>query len=155
MALDQSLLYNVAQVGRELSAGFDAQLKGMGLTAARAKVLLLLSRNPDGINQAGVTEFLQVEHPTAVRILDGLESLGHIRRLPDPNDRRAKVIVLTDAGKPLADEVVVLTKRINAALLDGLHPADIAKANAFLMALLSNLTALKRNGLPEAGESEQ
>jgi DNA-binding MarR family transcriptional regulator len=32
-------------------------------------------------------------------LVDELEDLGYVERLPDPTDRRAKLIVLTDRGK--------------------------------------------------------
>jgi DNA-binding MarR family transcriptional regulator len=32
-------------------------------------------------------------------LVDELEELGYVRRLPDPTDRRAKLIVLTDLGR--------------------------------------------------------
>ncbi|GLQ10971.1 transcriptional regulator [Devosia yakushimensis] len=143
MPSNPNLLRIVGRVARELSTGFDAQLKSLGLTSARARVLLLLVRSPEGVSQAAVTEFLGVEHPTAVRILDGLEGLGHIRREPAPHDRRAKLIVLTKAGRPLAEEVGVLTDRLNAQLMEGLSASDLATTNRILAVLLDRILALK------------
>jgi MarR family transcriptional regulator for hemolysin len=150
MPSNPNLLRIIGRVARELSTGFDAQLKGLGLTSARARVLLLLVRSPEGVSQAAVTEFLGVEHPTAVRILDGLEGLGHIRREPAAHDRRAKLIVLTDAGRPLAEEVLVLTDGLNAQLMDGLSAQDIATTNRILEILLDRIAALKAPGSEEA-----
>ena len=138
-----NILRKVARVSRELSTGFDAQLKTLGLTSARARVMLLLVRSPDGVSQAAVTDFLGVEHPTAVRILDGLESLGHVRREPAPNDRRAKLIVLTDLGRPVAQQVEVMTQRLNAQLLDGLDQADVLTTDRILETLLERIVTLK------------
>ena len=143
MPTHPNILRKVARVSRELSTGFDAQLKTLGLTSARARVMLLLGRTPDGVSQASVTDFLGVEHPTAVRILDGLETLGHIRREPALNDRRAKLIVLTDLGRPVARQVEVLTEKVNAQLLDGLNPAEVLIAERMLDTLLERIVALK------------
>ncbi|MFK4810636.1 MarR family winged helix-turn-helix transcriptional regulator [Devosia sp. ZW T5_3] len=152
MSPNPNLLRIIGRVGRELSTGFDAQLKSLGLTSARARVLLQLVRSPEGVSQAAVTEFLGVEHPTAVRILDGLESLGHIRREPSPHDRRAKLIMLTDAGRPLAEQVGVLTDGLNAQLLDGLSAEDVATTNRILTILLERIEALKPPVSDELGE---
>ena len=143
MPTHTNLLRKIARVSRELSTGFDAQLKSLGMTTARARVMLLLARSPEGISQAAVTDFLGVEHPTAVRILDGLESLGHIRREPAPNDRRAKLIVLTALGRPVAAQVDVLTERLNAQLLDGVDEADLAATDGVLDILLDRIVTLK------------
>lgn len=45
-------------------------------------------------------------------ILDRLESLGHIKRQPDPNDRRAVFICLTDSGKQLKSTIVQIVNKI-------------------------------------------
>ncbi|UXN73836.1 hypothetical protein N8D56_24745 [Devosia sp. A8/3-2] len=92
------------------------------------------------------------EHPTAVRILDGLESSGHIRRQPAPYDRRAKLIMLTDAGRPLAEQVGVLTDGLNAQLMDGLSAVDIATTSRILTTLLERIEALKPPVSDELGE---
>ena len=143
MPTHTNLLRKIGRVSRELSTGFDAQLKSLGMTTARARIMLLLSRSPEGVSQAAVTDFLGVEHPTAVRILDGLEALGHIRREPAPNDRRAKLIVLTPLGRPVAAQVDVMTERLNAQLLDGLDAADLAATDAVLDILLDRIVTLK------------
>ena len=143
MSTQTNLLRKVSRVSRELSTGFDAQLKTLGLTSARARVMLLLARSPEGVSQASVTDFLGVEHPTAVRILDGLESLGHVRREPAPNDRRAKLIVLTDLGRPVSQQVEVMTQRLNAQLLDGLDQADVLTTDRILQTLLERIVTLK------------
>ncbi len=149
MSDNLTLLALLSETSRELTTCFDARLKSMGLTTARGRVLLLLARNQNGVSQAAITNFLRVEHPTTVRILDGLEELGLIQRCPDPVDRRAKVIVLTEAGKPLADEVVVLSGRLAKALLGNFNSADIANAEQFLQTLLSNLAAARSSGSDE------
>ena len=143
MSTHPNLLRKVGRVSRELSTGFDAQLKILGMTSARARVMLLLLRSPEGVSQAAVTDFLGVEHPTAVRILDGLEALGHIRREPAPNDRRAKLIVLTPLGRPVAAQVDVMTDRLNAQLLDGLDQADLDTTDRMLDVLLKRIVTLK------------
>jgi DNA-binding MarR family transcriptional regulator len=38
--------------------------------------------------------------------LDGLEAMGFVERLPDPNDRRGRLVALTDKGRELVDAAV-------------------------------------------------
>jgi MarR family transcriptional regulator for hemolysin len=150
---DQSLLHLIGETSRSVVTLFDAELRCMGLSAARGRVLLFLLRHRVPVGQAQVTEYLRVEGPTAVRILDGLEALGAIRRLPDPHDRRAKLIELTQAGRPDAEQVAELTRRINARLLDGLSAKQIRDAQDVLSTIVENACAtpgVVKETLPDA-----
>ena len=142
-----NLLAKVLRVSRDLNTGFDAQMKSLGLTSARARVMLLLARNPEGVSQGTVTETLDVEHPTAVRILDGLEGLGYIARQPAAHDRRAKQIVLTPIGRPIADQVEVLTLSLNSILLDGLDDDAVRATNLVLDTLIARMADLRSSRL--------
>jgi MarR family transcriptional regulator for hemolysin len=138
LARDSEFLRNVVYAARGLTTAYDAHLRSLGLTASRAQVLLGLAERRNGMNQSDVAGLLHVEHPTAVRILDGLEDLGLIRREPAPHDRRAKVILLTSAGAPIAAQVVEASKRLNAALMDGLDDRDVEVAGEVLLRLRRN-----------------
>jgi MarR family transcriptional regulator for hemolysin len=144
MPNEQSFAANLSHLSRALQTAFDAHLKGMGLTTARGRVLFFLSKHPQGVNQADVTEYLHVEHPTAVRILDGLEGLGYVKRLPSPNDRRAKIIALTDTGKPLAEKVVGMTKTLNDVVMQDVDPEELECARKVLTKLVANTALLSR-----------
>ncbi|WP_375452098.1 MarR family winged helix-turn-helix transcriptional regulator [uncultured Devosia sp.] len=141
------ILKNLLIVARELDTGFDVRLKKMGLTSARVRVLLLLSQSGKLMSQASIAEHLRVEPPTAVRVLDGLETLGHINRLADPADRRLKMIALTASGDALAEQAGILIARLEAALLEGLDKQDIAATERVLTALRSKMVDLKSGGL--------
>jgi MarR family transcriptional regulator for hemolysin len=141
------VLKNLFIAARELGTEFDAQLKGLGLTSARVRVLLLLARSPGGMTQISIADRLRVEPPTAVRILDGLEALGHIRRLPMPNDRRAKMVELTATGEPLARQAGLVSDRLEKILLDSLDPEDVATTERVLASLITRIEALKSTDL--------
>jgi len=155
-ALRQAFIASLFETSRALHTVFDAQLKDMGLTAARGRVLLFLAkREPEGATQTDVTDYLRVENPTAVRILDGLETLGYIRRRPSETDRRAKVIELTDTGRPVAQEVIRESRRIYRGLLDDIAIADIEAAQRVLDGILENTVTMGRTRRWAHAEHEQ
>lgn len=82
----------------------DAVLKPLDLTFARYEALVLLSFTKRGSLPLGkMGERLQV-HPTSVTpIVDRLESAGLVRRVPHPEDRRAVLAEITDAGRALVE----------------------------------------------------
>lgn len=139
----QALIASVAETARAIQTLFDAQLREMGLTAARGRVLLFLAKqHPDGATQTDVTDYLRVENPTAVRILDGLETLGYIRRRPSETDRRAKIIELTETGCPVAQEVVREARRLYQGVLDDIPDTDIETTQRVLDIILNNIAAM-------------
>ncbi|MCX6397504.1 MAG: MarR family transcriptional regulator [Propionibacteriales bacterium] len=83
----------------------DAVLKPLDLTFARYEALVLLSFTRRGSLPLGkMGERLQV-HPTSVTpIVDRLESAGLVRRVPHPEDRRAVLAEITEAGRALVEQ---------------------------------------------------
>ena len=71
--------------------------------------------------------------------LDRLEHAGHVRRSPDPSDRRALLVSLTDSGRALVDEAVAAGLATQQALLADLSPSDLARANDVLRRVLSSV----------------
>lgn len=143
MVDELDLLRTVSRLSRELSASFDVHLRDMNLTSARARVLYFLLPLETGASQADVTNHLGVEHPTAVRILDGIEALGYIQRIPSPEDRRAKKIILTTTGQVIAEKVSKLLSDLNRQLIEDLDKAEMEIANRVLLQILARTQALR------------
>ncbi len=71
-----------------------------GLSAIQAKVLLQLQ--PDGaLTMRALAGQLQYDASNLTGVVDRLEEMGAVRRQPQPNDRRAKRVVLTADGQRL------------------------------------------------------
>jgi MarR family transcriptional regulator for hemolysin len=136
---DSSLASAISFTARTMQGFFEDRLKHHGLTAPRGKVLLFLSMHPEGAMQSTVTDYLRVENPTAVRIIDGLEVLGLVLRKPSPTDRRAKFLVLTETGQAVADEVRKIVIAIGPRLMAGITSEEEATASKVLSRMRSNL----------------
>jgi DNA-binding MarR family transcriptional regulator len=54
---------------------------------------------PDGARLTDLARGAQMSPQAMSELVDDLEVLGYVVRRPDPRDRRAKLIVLTDAGR--------------------------------------------------------
>lgn len=59
---------------------------------------VLAHLGPSGISQAVLTERMGLTKQAVQQLVDQLEALGVVGRAPDPNDGRAKRIVLTELG---------------------------------------------------------
>ena len=68
--------------------------------------------------------------------LDRLEGMGFVERLPDPNDRRGRLVALTDAGRELVDAAVADHLENEQTLLGALDPDERETLAALLRKLL-------------------
>ncbi|MDP4160297.1 MAG: MarR family transcriptional regulator [Bacillota bacterium] len=59
----------------------------------------------DGINQKELADQLLKEQSALTRTLDRMERDGYIKREVSPNDRRAFLVYLTDAGITLRNQI--------------------------------------------------
>ncbi len=127
----------LAKVSRKIRTLFDARVKQRGLTFARARTMMLLDRM-EILSQKDLAEELEIETPTMVRLLDGLEKQGFIERRSVDGDRRAKQIVMTPLGAELASEVNQLARELRAEFLQGVD-------DKALVATLEVIRAINRN----------
>ena len=93
-------------------ARFRRQMAIRGFTAhngAAGEVLLHLG--PQGMSQTALTAAMGLSKQAVQQLLDQLEAGNYLRREPDPGDKRAKRIVLTDfGGREFAERRKVLAE---------------------------------------------
>jgi DNA-binding MarR family transcriptional regulator len=86
--LDQSLGYALARAFRAVNRATNRALAGHGLSSEQAHVLLILW--VEGSMKVGeLQRILSLSSGTLTGALDRMERAGLLRRLPDPDDRRA------------------------------------------------------------------
>lgn len=119
----------------------DRELADLSLSHSSALAVMLLGRMEDGVRQGALAEQLGVEPPTVVPMLDQIERAGLAERRPDPADKRAKTLHLTDAGRTLAAAAEARSAEIRSALFAGIDPAEIAVASKVLERLAQALAA--------------
>jgi MarR family transcriptional regulator for hemolysin len=136
---ERSIGFLVHDVARLVRKRFEqyARAKNLGLTRSQASVLGRLSLQ-EGINQVTLAQQLELEPITLVRLLDRLQAAGLIERRADPQDRRARVLFLTPAARPLLGRVGALAQDVYEEALAGL-PTDERER------MLAALRLMKRN----------
>ena len=82
----------VARVTRRLAEEFP------GLRPAHLIVLQTLDHPPEGTRLTELAERAQITVQSMGELVDALERHGYVHRIPDPADRRAKLICYTDSG---------------------------------------------------------
>ena len=126
-------------VSRLLRRRIDKEAQAIGLTSAQWRVLAYLARC-EGSNQANLADFMDMEPITLSRQLDRMEAAGMTERHPDPNDRRAHRLYLTESGRELITGFRVITSAVMRETVDGISQDEIEMMTALLTRMRSNLT---------------
>jgi DNA-binding MarR family transcriptional regulator len=85
----------------ERMAALGTRLK---LSPGVIKTLMRLSKH-DGVSMGEMARGIGVDPSYITALVDDLDERGLARREPDPDDRRVKIIVLTEAGRAVADDI--------------------------------------------------
>jgi DNA-binding MarR family transcriptional regulator len=76
-------------------------------------------------------------------LVNQLEELGYVRRVPDPDDRRAKLVQLTNDGTAAARALAQAADAVEQTFLDAVGPSRLARLTKDLEALM---VAAERHG---------
>ncbi|WP_222195577.1 MarR family winged helix-turn-helix transcriptional regulator [Modestobacter italicus] len=92
------------RVARTLRRRFTATLAPWDLSPHQARALRVVCAR-DGVRLSELAEALRIAPRSATEVADGLAERGLVERTADPRDRRAVVLVATDAGRTVQREV--------------------------------------------------
>lgn len=133
----------VHDVGRLLRRRIDARAHSLGLTSAQWRVLSSVFRaehmNQEPLNQAALADQMDVEPITLSRQIDRMQAAGLIERRPDPGDRRAYRLFLTEQARPLVDEFRAVAGDCIHGALSGVTDAEIELVSDVLSRIRANL----------------
>ena len=85
------------RLGRETLAPWD-------VSPSQARALGMLVRHGD-MRLSGLSEHLRIAPRSGTEVVDGLEERGLVHRSPDPADRRATVVAVTEEGSRVAHAI--------------------------------------------------
>ena len=115
-----------ARVTRRLIESERPLLTAHGLSMWDYIVLSHLARRPAG-TQLALAQAINYDKTRLIGLLDQLESDGLVTRTPDPNDRRARVVTLTAAGKARHAAAQAAVRAMEAEFLSELSATERAR----------------------------
>ncbi|MDR3429250.1 MULTISPECIES: MarR family winged helix-turn-helix transcriptional regulator [Silvimonas] len=121
LALTSSLL----QVGRHWRQVSHDVVTVYGISAACATPLLFIGRLGEGVRQVVLADYVGIESPSLVRLLDQMSKAGLIRREVDPVDRRANTLWFTEQGRALSDKIEEALITLRAEVLSDISREDL------------------------------
>jgi DNA-binding MarR family transcriptional regulator len=120
---------------RHLESAVLAALKAHGhdMPVSQARVFQRIA--PEGSRLGQLAQAAQVGKQTVGSIVDQLERSGYVRRIPDPADARARLVVLTDLGHELVQLSLPVVREIEGRWEAHLGPARTRELRRSLEAL--------------------
>jgi DNA-binding MarR family transcriptional regulator len=107
------------------------------------EVLALLRRaEPELLTPLQVAQQLQTSQSGMTGKLDRLERQGLVQRTPDPEDRRAIRLGITDSGRNLIDKAFTTSLSVYQSMLNEFSPTEVKNFEALLEKLLTRLDHL-------------
>lgn len=150
-ALQRIFTANLLSTGRQWRKVVDLVLSSHGISEASAAPLLWIGRLGGGVRQVVLANYVGIEGPSLVRLLDQLEGLGLVVRKDDPTDRRAKGLWLTAEGEALAARMEETLDELRGRILANVDKADIEAAIRVLQAF-EDFEATKASGTNQQRE---
>lgn len=118
-----SVGFTLSSLGYAVSRRFQATLAPLGLEP-REFALLRTIAPQQGASQQAIGEQLQIPPSRMVAFVDALEERGLVERRPNPEDRRARALYLTAAGRKLLAKAFKLASELEAQLCSQLTEVE-------------------------------
>lgn len=143
------LVHDVSRMRRTL---FDQAMKPLGVTRAQWWLLANLSRQGmEGMTQTDLARVMDLGKVTIGGLIDRLEATGHVERRAQPNDRRVKLVCVTELGFRVLEDMQAIGRDLNNDIYRGLTPADVHVAEEVMHTMKENLRTLL-SGVPLTDE---
>ncbi|WP_448811524.1 MarR family winged helix-turn-helix transcriptional regulator [Agromyces bauzanensis] len=122
-ALTEDTSFLLARANALALAAGNAALAEHGLKV-RSYAVLALAAEDTRPSQRELAEFLRLDPSQVVALVDELQRRGLVAREADPSDRRANVVVATEAGRALHARAEHAARSVQHRLHAGLSAAQ-------------------------------
>lgn len=131
---EENLLEAFWAVTRRLRVDVRVALEPWHVSPSQSRALGVLSRHGE-MRLSALAEHLRIAPRSATEVIDDLEKRGLAVRKPDPSDRRATLVTLTDEGVSTVRAINEARAAEGERLFAGLDPADRADLTRILRQL--------------------
>ncbi|MBD0709258.1 MULTISPECIES: MarR family winged helix-turn-helix transcriptional regulator [unclassified Streptomyces] len=135
----------LARTARMHRSAAGRRLRELGLYPGQELMMMRLwGCGP--VRQSDLIQSLGVDASTVTKMLQRLELCGHVRRGPDPADRRAVLVEATEESRALRTAVEGVWTDLETLSLHGLTPADGKELARLLDLVTENLRGEAEEG---------
>ncbi len=131
---------------------FDRRAVKFGLTRAQWRATKMLYYR-EGLRQTELADLLEMEPIAVGRVIDRLQAAGFVERRPDPKDRRAWRLYVTDQARGVIADMELIAQGLRKDATMGIDVAEMEQAMGVLNRIKENLQALDASSAEDEQES--
>lgn len=136
--------YLIKTIQDKMKSKADADLKRHHLTLAQSRVLIYLTEKGGEATQKEIERFMEVSHPTTVGIISRMEQNGFLYSQMDTQDKRNKIVRLTEKAMAVATEMDAVIQKSEETLLQSLTEEEIQVLQKALTVIYHNVSKESR-----------
>jgi len=107
------------------------------LTGSQFRILMVLYKSPScSVRQADIETVFSMSNPTVTGLVNKLESRGLVERVCNPNDKRSKLLALTEYAEEKRDAFISLANTLEAEMTDGLSDEEALRLSELLQKVI-------------------
>jgi MarR family transcriptional regulator, transcriptional regulator for hemolysin len=122
--VEDDFLIPLLDVARHINAYAGELAQGHGITRAQLIIIARLERQPE-LSQHELAALAEATPTTIARLIDGLETLGMLKRCSDP--KRRICVQLTPAAAPVLRDINRLRANLYSLATKGIEPGVLKK----------------------------
>lgn len=107
------------------------------LTGSQFKILMVLYKSPVGsVRQTDIENKFSMTNPTVTGLVQKLEAKDLVKRMPHPDDKRSKVLVLTNRAMAMKEELLALADSLEQQMTRNLTDTECDQLAGLLIKML-------------------
>lgn len=136
--LDRFTPYLLNRAASRIVTAFEGHLAAHDVSLGQWRVLAAVWHEGE-LMQTDIAHHTSIDTSTLSRMLAGMEQRGLLKREKSPQDSRAVLVRLSPKGRKIAEALIPKALGVEAAALEGLSGAEVAKLHAVLRRIFENL----------------
>lgn len=132
------LISQIKQIGGRVFEKILAKEQIDAFNGAQGKILYVLWQK-DHISIVELSALVGLAKTTLTSMLDRMEESGLIERVPDANDRRKCILVLTERARSLQEKYEQVSQEMNDIYFQGFCDEEIKEFEGYLQRVLNNI----------------
>ncbi len=136
--LDDCISFITNRIAKNLANSFEKRLNVYNITRTQWTALYYINAN-EMITQRQLADKMAIKEPTVVRLLDKMETLNWVVRINSEDDKRTKLLKLTDEGLKIETEMLAVAEKFRDDVVKDISPEDLNTYNSVLNKMQSNI----------------